>query len=64
MLVSVDVSLNSYHVHFMYENGSLLADFSVSNDQNGAEPLVKRMLETSEKSQVDQLKIGMEATDL
>lgn len=64
MLVGVDVSLKSHHVHFMFEDGSSLADFSVPNDQNGAETLVKRMLETAEKSQVNQLKIGMEATDL
>lgn len=64
MLVGVDVSLKSHHVHFMNENGSTLADFSVSNDQNGAETLIKRMLEAAEKSQANQMKIGMEATDL
>lgn len=64
MLVGVDVSLKSHHVHFMKEDGSTLADFSVSNDQNGAETLIKRMLEAAEKSQANQMKIGMEATDL
>lgn len=64
MLVGVDVSLKSHHVHFMKEDGSTIADFSVSNDQNGAETLIKRMLEAAEKSQANQLKIGMEATDL
>ncbi|WP_268237111.1 IS110 family transposase, partial [Croceicoccus pelagius] len=60
----VDVSLKSHHVHFMKQDGSTLADFSVSNDQNGAATLIKRMLEAAEKSQANQLKIGMEATDL
>ena len=64
MLVGVDVSLKSHHVHFMKEDGSTLADFSVSNDQNGAETLIKRMLEAAEKSQANEMKIGMEATDL
>lgn len=64
MLVGVDVSLKSHHVHFMKGDGSTIADFSVSNDQNGAETLIKRMLEAAEKSQANQLKIGMEATDL
>ncbi|XJZ27743.1 IS110 family transposase [Bacillota bacterium Lsc_1132] len=63
MLVGVDVSLRSHHVHFMKEDGNSLADFSVSNDQSGADTLIKRMLEAAEKSQVTQLKIGMEATD-
>ena len=63
MLVGVDVSLKSHHVHFMKEDGLTLADFSVSNDQTGADTLIKRMLETAEKSQIEQLKIGMEATD-
>jgi transposase len=63
MLVGVDVSLKSHHVHFMKEDGATLADFSVSNDQTGADTLIKRMLETAEKSQIEQLKIGMEATD-
>jgi len=63
MLVGVDVSLKSHHVHFMSEDGVTLADFSVSNDRNGADTLIKRMLETAEKSQCAQLKIGMEATD-
>ena len=63
LLVGVDVSLKSHHVHFMSADGVTLADFSVSNDPNGANTLIKRMLETAEKSQCAQLKIGMEATD-
>jgi transposase len=63
MLVGVDVSLKSHHVHFMNGDGITLADFSVSNDQTGADTLIKRMLETAEKSQVEQFKIGLEATD-
>lgn len=63
MLVGVDVSLRSHHVHFMNADGVTLADFSVSNDRTGADTLIKRMLETAEKSQCAELKIGMEATD-
>lgn len=63
MLVGIDVSLKSHHVHFMNGDGETLADFSVSNDQNGADTLIKRMLEKAEKSQVSQFKVGMEATD-
>ncbi|MFE7092913.1 IS110 family transposase, partial [Bacillus velezensis] len=63
LLVGVDVSLKSHHVHFMKEDGVSVADFSVSNDQTGADTLIKRMLEVAEKSQVSQLKVGMEATD-
>jgi transposase len=47
----------------MKEDGVSVADFSVSNDPNGANTLIKRILETAEKSQVTQLKVGMEATD-
>lgn len=63
LLVGVDVSLKSHHVHFMGEDGSSLADFSVSNDRNGAESLVKRMLDTAEKRKAIEIKVGMEATD-
>lgn len=63
MLVGIDISLKSHHVHFMKEDGNTLADFSILNTQSGADTLIKRMLEMAEKSQVDHLKIGMEATD-
>ncbi|MFC4356323.1 IS110 family transposase [Chryseomicrobium palamuruense] len=63
MLVGVDVSLKSHHVHIMDADGKKLTDFSVSNDRNGADTLIKRMLETAEKNQCTQLKVGMEATD-
>lgn len=52
MLVGVDVSLRSHHVHFMNADGVTLADFSVSNDRIGADTLIKRMLETAEKKSV------------
>lgn len=63
MLVGIDVSLKSHHVHFMKEDSSSIADFSVSNDQYGADTLIKRILEAAEKNQVEHIKIGMEATD-
>ncbi|QZT35045.1 IS110 family transposase [Caldalkalibacillus thermarum TA2.A1] len=62
MLVGIDVSLRSHHVQCMDEAGRSLASFSVSNDQNRADTLIKRMLETSEKVNSHILQIGMEAT--
>ena len=63
MLVGIDVSLRSHHVHFMDEEGRTLADFSISNDQEGADALIRNVLEKAEKNQLTDLKIGMEATD-
>jgi transposase len=62
MLVGIDVSLRSHHVQFMDAEGRSLASFSVSNDQNGADTLIKKILETSEKTSSQHLQIGMEAT--
>jgi len=46
----------------MDAEGRSLASFSVSNDQNGADTLIKKILETSEKANSQHLQIGMEAT--
>ena len=62
LLVGLDVSMKSHHVHFMREDGTSLTDFSVSNDEHGADTLIQKMKETAEKSQIRQLKIGLEAT--
>jgi transposase len=62
MLVGIDVSLRSHHVQFMDGDGTSLDSFSVTNDRAGADTLIKRMLVTAEKHQLNQLKIGMEAT--
>ncbi|PWA04406.1 IS110 family transposase, partial [Pueribacillus theae] len=62
MLVGIDVSLKSHHVQFMDGDGISLASFSVTNDQNGADTLIKKMLVTAEKGQLNQVKVGMEAT--
>lgn len=40
MLVDIDVSLRSHHVHFMHGEGHTLADFSVRNDVEGADTLI------------------------
>ena len=63
MLVGIDVSLRSHHVHFMHGEGYTLTDFSVPNDIKGADTLIQKIVRTAEKNQTDQLKIGMEATD-
>lgn len=63
MLVGIDVSLRSHHVHFMHGEGQTLADFSVRNDVEGADTLIQKIVRTAEKNQTNQLKIGMEATD-
>lgn len=62
LLVGLDVSMKSHHVHFMKEDGTSLTDFSVSNDELGADTLIQKMKETAEKNQMRQLKIGLEAT--
>lgn len=63
MLVGIDVSLRSHHVHFMHGEGHTLADFSVSNDIEGANALIQKLLKTAEKNQCEHIKIGLEATD-
>lgn len=63
LLVGVDVSLRSHHVQIMNADGAALADFSISNDQDGADTLIKRVLGLAERNQCAHLKIGMEATD-
>ena len=62
-LVGIDVSLRSHHVHFMHGEGHTLADFSVSNDIEGADTLIQKLLKTAEKNQREHIKIGLEATD-
>lgn len=62
MLIGIDVSLRSHHVHFMDERGRDLASFSVSNDQAGANELLQNMIATAEKGNCSSLRIGMEAT--
>ncbi|XGY93920.1 transposase [Bacillus sp. RS11] len=63
MLVGIDVSMRSHHVQFMHGEGHSLADFSVSNDIEGANTLIQKLLKTAEKNQLTQLKIWMESTD-
>lgn len=62
MLIGIDVSLRSHHVQFMDGAGTSLASFAVSNDQSGADSLIKKMLDTASKQQLQELRIGMEAT--
>ena len=62
ILVGIDVSLRSHHVQFMAGDGRELASFPISNDQTGADTLIKRLLDTSDKESSPHLRIGMEAT--
>ncbi|MFX0559960.1 IS110 family transposase [Tepidibacillus infernus] len=62
MLVGIDVSLRSHHVQFMDAEGRSLTSFSVSNDQTGADTLIRKILATSEKTNSQHLQIGLEAT--
>lgn len=62
MLIGIDVSLKSHHVQFMDGTGTALASFAVPNDQTGADTLIQKMLDTASKVQVQELRIGMEAT--
>ena len=59
ILVGIDVSLRSHHVHFMHGEGHTLADFSVSNDTEGANTLIQKLLKTAEKISVNTLKLGL-----
>lgn len=59
MLVGIDVSLHSHHVHFMHGEGHTLADFSVSNDTKGANTLIQKLLITAEKISANTLKSGL-----
>ncbi|PKC50200.1 hypothetical protein RhiirA1_487079, partial [Rhizophagus irregularis] len=47
----------------MHGEGHTLADFSVSNDVEGADTLIQKVSRTAEKNQLHELKIGMESTD-
>ena len=62
LLVGLDVSLKSHHVHFMRDDGDSIKNFSVTNDQIGANKLIDRINTSSDKHQVKELKIGLEAT--
>jgi transposase len=62
ILVGIDVSLRSHHVQFMAGDGRELASFPISNDQTGADTLIKKLLDTSDKENSPHLRIGMEAT--
>ncbi len=62
MLVGIDVSLRSHHVQFMTETGESIASFSIPNNRDGADTLMKRMLETVRRKQNRRVQIGMEAT--
>jgi transposase len=60
--VGIDVSLDSHHVQFMDESGQGLDSFKVSNNQPGADSLIRKVLETAEVKQMDTVVMGMEAT--
>ncbi|WKB36041.1 transposase [Terrilactibacillus sp. S3-3] len=63
ILVGIDVSLRTHHVHFMTGNGDTIADFSIPNNREGADTLIQRLLDKARKAHVADLCIGMEATD-
>ena len=60
--VVIDVSLDSHHVQFMDETGQGLDSFKVSNNQPGADTLIRKVLETAGAKQMDTVVMGMEAT--
>ncbi|WP_010632960.1 IS110 family transposase [Sporolactobacillus vineae] len=63
ILVGVDVSLKTHHVHFMNGDGQSLDEFSVPNNREGADTLIQRLLKRAQSGQAADLRIGMEATD-
>jgi transposase len=60
--VGIDVSLRSHHVQFMDGNGQSLVSFSISNDQQGADTLIRKVLESATTKQMNTVVMGMEAT--
>ncbi|EON72929.1 hypothetical protein [Lysinibacillus sphaericus] len=50
MLVGIDVSLRSHHVHFIHGEGHTLADFSIPNDTKGANWIYVNILDTKKLS--------------
>ena len=60
--VGIDVSLRSHHVQFMDGDGQSLVSFSISNDQQGADTLIRKVLESATTKQMDTVVMGMEAT--
>jgi transposase len=62
LMVGIDVSLRSHHVHFMDEQGSSLRSFSVSNDLPGAQCILDAILTTAKRHSCSKVRIGMEAT--
>lgn len=62
MLVGIDVSLQSHHVQFMDGDGGALASFSIHNNRQGADTLIQKIVDTSDRIKSQSLRIGMEAT--
>lgn len=62
MLVGIDVSLQSHHVQFMDGDGGALASFSIHNNRRGADTLIQKIVDTSDRIKSQSLRIGMEAT--
>ncbi|MFG6115549.1 IS110 family transposase [Halobacillus sp. MO56] len=62
LLVGIDVSLKSHHVHFMKEDGASLQEFSIPNNQEGARLLLQKVMTYREKAKVKDVKVGLEAT--
>ena len=60
--VGIDVSLRSHHVQFMDGDGQSLVSFSISNDQQGADTLIRKVLDSATTQQIDTVLMGMEAT--
>lgn len=60
--VGIDVSLRSHHVQFMDGDGQSLVSFSISNDQQGADTLIRKVLESATTKQMNTVVMGMEAT--
>nr|WP_245543368.1 IS110 family transposase [Kyrpidia tusciae] len=60
--VGIDVSLKAHHIQFMDEAGQNLASFQISNDPQGADTLIHKVLEITETKHMDSVVVGMEAT--
>jgi len=64
LFVGIDVHPKANTVYIMLPNGSKHCSFSVLNNLGGAQKLSKQVVETLEKLQLSNVKIGMEATSI
>jgi len=64
LFVGIDVGSRGNAVYIMLPNGEKYSSFSVQNDLGGAQTISKRIVAALEKLQLNDIRIGMEATSV